>query len=296
MELLSIRRVTFKLQKLLLLANVLSLLLVPALALLQKTMPTGIWTMEGHEKLSRAVMIGQTIFVPFCGLSLCALDCLYMGFCAEIVIQFRILSKHLQELKGDGNTVNEMEINRLNEIKSCVSHHRLILRFIKEFRQAFSLILLIEFVVDGPLICAELLATSESMWSRKGLTPEQALSYLDELEDLSESNSEHESESTSDSENEVYSRVLRKSSESNSTSEIQASDTTLENSLSVASCNYKTSHVKRSNSSDLTVTKNKPQKIPCHRNVQSKSNLIKKKKKRFLLEDTQACTSKDGTK
>ncbi|KAF2883765.1 hypothetical protein ILUMI_22410 [Ignelater luminosus] len=51
------------------------------------------------------------------------------------------------------------------------------------------------------------------MWSRKGLTPEQALSYLDELEGLSESNSEHESESTSDSENEAYSRVLRKSSE-----------------------------------------------------------------------------------
>ncbi|KAF2894950.1 hypothetical protein ILUMI_11225 [Ignelater luminosus] len=134
------------------------------------------------------------------------------------------------------------------------------------------------------------------MWSRKGLTPEQALSYLDELEGLSESNSEHEGESTSDSENEAYSRVLRKSSESNSTSEIQASDTTLENSFSVASCSYKTSDVKRSNSSDMTVTKNKPQKIPCHRNVQSKSNLIKKKKKGFLLEENQACTSKDGTK
>ncbi|KAF2883529.1 hypothetical protein ILUMI_22645 [Ignelater luminosus] len=114
------------------------------------------------------------------------------------------------------------------------------------------------------------------MWSRKGLTPEQALSYLDELEGLSE--------------------ILRRFSASNSTSEIQTSDTTLENSLSVASCSYKTSDVKRSNSSDLTVTKNKPQKIPCHRNVQSKSNLIKKKKKGFLLEENQACTSKDGTK
>ncbi|KAF2878914.1 hypothetical protein ILUMI_27259 [Ignelater luminosus] len=83
------------------------------------------------------------------------------------------------------------------------------------------------------------------MWSRKGLTPEQALSYLDELEGLSESNSEHEGESTSDSENEVYSRVLRKSGESNSTSEIQATDTTLENSLSVASYSYKTSDTKK---------------------------------------------------
>ncbi|KAF2879644.1 hypothetical protein ILUMI_26526 [Ignelater luminosus] len=81
----------------------------------------------------------------------------------------------------------------------------------------------------------------KSMWSRKGLTPEQALAYLDELGGLSKSNFEHEGESTSDSETEAYSRVLRKSSESNSTSEIQASDTTLENSLSVASCSYKTS-------------------------------------------------------
>ncbi|KAF2888168.1 hypothetical protein ILUMI_18006 [Ignelater luminosus] len=127
-----------------------------------------------------------------------------------------------------------------------------------------------------------------------GLNPDGFNS--DEREGLSESNSEHEGESTLDSENEAYSRVLRKSSKSNSTSEIQASDTTLENSLSVASCSYKTSDVKRSNSSDLTVTKNKPQKIPCHRNVQSKFNLIQKKKKGFSLEENQTCTSKDGTK
>ncbi|KAF2893296.1 hypothetical protein ILUMI_12877, partial [Ignelater luminosus] len=55
-----------------------------------------------------------------------------------------------------------MEINRLNEIKRCVGHHILILRFVKEFRQAFSLVLLVEFLVDGPLICAELLAAFES--------------------------------------------------------------------------------------------------------------------------------------
>ncbi|KAF2884724.1 hypothetical protein ILUMI_21450 [Ignelater luminosus] len=56
--------------------------------------------------------------------------------------------------------------------------------------------------------------TLGSVWSHKALTPEQALSYLDELEGLSESNSKHEGESTSNSENEAYSRVLRKSSES----------------------------------------------------------------------------------
>ncbi|KAF2889075.1 hypothetical protein ILUMI_17098 [Ignelater luminosus] len=74
---------------------------------------------------------------------------------------FRILSQTLQELKVEGNAVNETEIDRLKEIKGCVRHHRIILRFVKEFRQAFSLVLLIEFVVDGPFICAELLAAFE---------------------------------------------------------------------------------------------------------------------------------------
>ncbi|KAF2887735.1 hypothetical protein ILUMI_18438, partial [Ignelater luminosus] len=55
-----------------------------------------------------------------------------------------------------------MKIDRLNEIKSYVSHHILILRFVKEFRQAFSLVLFSEFVIDGPFVCAELLAAFES--------------------------------------------------------------------------------------------------------------------------------------
>ncbi|KAF2887257.1 hypothetical protein ILUMI_18916 [Ignelater luminosus] len=162
MELISIRGLTSQLQRLLLVTLSLCLVFVVIFPVLQKTTPTGIWTMEGHEKLYRFVIIEQTIIVPCSAFFLSSLDCMYLGFCAEIVIQFRILSQRLQELNADGSSVNEMEINRLNEIKSCVSHHRLILRFVKEFRQAFSLVLLIEFVIDGPLICAELLAAFES--------------------------------------------------------------------------------------------------------------------------------------
>ncbi|KAF2886180.1 hypothetical protein ILUMI_19990, partial [Ignelater luminosus] len=116
--------------------------------LLQKTMPTGVWTMEGHERLYHFVLIEQNIVIPFCGMFVWCLDCMYLGFCAEVVIQFRMLWQYLEELRADGNTVNEIEINRLNKIKSCVRHHGLILRFVKEFQQAFSLILLLEFVVD----------------------------------------------------------------------------------------------------------------------------------------------------
>ncbi|KAF2892632.1 hypothetical protein ILUMI_13542, partial [Ignelater luminosus] len=159
MELISIRRFTSRLQKLLLWSNVLCIVLVMSFPLLQNKFPTGIWTMEGYAVLYRCVMIGQTIIVPLSALSLCALDCMYLGLCTEIVIQFRMLSHYLQKLKSEDSIIDEMEINQLNQIKSLV---RLFFRFVKEFRRAFSLVLLIEFVVDGPLICAELLAGFES--------------------------------------------------------------------------------------------------------------------------------------
>ncbi|KAF2900506.1 hypothetical protein ILUMI_05680, partial [Ignelater luminosus] len=135
--------------------------------ILQNTTPLGIWTMEEHEKLFRFVMVEQSIILPFCTLFIYSLDCMYLGICAEIVIQFRILSQYLQNLKPDGKKIDEMETNQLNEIKSFVGHHRLILRFVKEFRQAFSLVLLFEVVIDGPLICAELLAAFESLKNRE---------------------------------------------------------------------------------------------------------------------------------
>ncbi|KAF2887482.1 hypothetical protein ILUMI_18691 [Ignelater luminosus] len=162
MELTLIRRFTYQLQRLLLFVVLIAIVLVGVFPLLQNTIPTGIWTMEGHEKLYRCVMICQVIILPVSGLFICFLDCLYLGFCSEIVIQFRILAQYLQALKADGNTFKEMEINLSNEIKDGVRHHVLILRFVKKLRQAFSLVLLIEFIIDGPMICAELLAAFES--------------------------------------------------------------------------------------------------------------------------------------
>ncbi|KAF2886644.1 hypothetical protein ILUMI_19528, partial [Ignelater luminosus] len=162
MKLMAIRRFTSQLQRLLFLAVLICVLLVIIFPLLQNTIPTGIWTMKGHEMLYRFVLIEQIIVIPFCAFFVCSLDCMYLGFCAEIVIQFRILSQTLQKLKVEGNAVNQVETNQLQEMKCCVRHHRIILRFVKEFREAFSLVLLIEFVIDGPLICAELLAAFES--------------------------------------------------------------------------------------------------------------------------------------
>ncbi|KAF2886892.1 hypothetical protein ILUMI_19280, partial [Ignelater luminosus] len=132
-ELIAIRRFIYQLQRLLLLAMLISVSLTAVVSVVQNTILTGMWTMEGHEELYRFLII---------------------RLCAETVIQFRILSQYLQDLTADGG----------NEIKAYVAHHRLILRFVKEFLQAFSLVLLIEVVIDGPLICAELLAAFESRY------------------------------------------------------------------------------------------------------------------------------------
>ncbi|KAF2895545.1 hypothetical protein ILUMI_10632, partial [Ignelater luminosus] len=157
-EIISIRRFIFQLQRLLLLAVLLGVSLVMIYPLWQKIMPTGIWTMEGHEKLYNFVIIVEYIVIPCCGIFVWCLDCMYLGFCAEVVIQFRMLSQYLEEVGVDGSADNQTEIDRLDKIKGWVRHHRLILQFVKEFQQAFSLVLLLEFVIDGPLICAELLA------------------------------------------------------------------------------------------------------------------------------------------
>ncbi|KAF2892331.1 hypothetical protein ILUMI_13843 [Ignelater luminosus] len=135
----------------------LGLIVATIFPLLQNELPTGVWTMEGHERLYHFVIIEEYIVLPCCGMLFWCIDCMYLGFCAEVVIQFRMLSQYLEEVGVDGSTDNQTEIDRLDKIKTFT----LISRFVKEFQQAFSLVLLLEFVIDGPIICAELLAVFE---------------------------------------------------------------------------------------------------------------------------------------
>ncbi|KAF2889996.1 hypothetical protein ILUMI_16177 [Ignelater luminosus] len=55
LELISMRRFTYQLQRLLLLAISLAVGLVAVVSVVQNTIPTGMWTMEGHEKLYRLI-------------------------------------------------------------------------------------------------------------------------------------------------------------------------------------------------------------------------------------------------
>lgn len=85
--------------------------------LFRKTISFGIWTMERHEVLYCFVMIVQPPVVRVTTIFLWSLDCLYLGFWTEIVIQFRILSQYLEDLSADGNSIREMEINLLDKMK-----------------------------------------------------------------------------------------------------------------------------------------------------------------------------------
>ncbi|KAF2891733.1 hypothetical protein ILUMI_14440, partial [Ignelater luminosus] len=130
--------------------------------LLEKVPALGIWTLKGHDTLYHFVIAEQIIYVPCAAALIWSFECMYLGFCVEIIVQFKILYQYLEEMTVEGNSPDEMELNYLEKMKTCIRHHQLLLWFLKKFRQIFSLLLLTEYVTVGPLICAELFAAFES--------------------------------------------------------------------------------------------------------------------------------------
>ncbi|KAF2886786.1 hypothetical protein ILUMI_19387, partial [Ignelater luminosus] len=149
---------TQKVYLLLLLIEAVPLMIAP---IIEKVPPLGVWTLKGHDKLTSFVIAEQVIAIFCAGILLWSLDCIYLGFCIEIVTQFKILCQYMEKLTTEGNSLDEMETNYLDKMKTCIRHHQLMLWFIKKFRQAFSLILLTQYLTAGPLICAELFVVFE---------------------------------------------------------------------------------------------------------------------------------------
>ncbi|KAF2890787.1 hypothetical protein ILUMI_15386, partial [Ignelater luminosus] len=117
-ELNSMRRLIVQLQKLLLVAFSVSIMLFSIEPLFKQNLAYGIWTLKGHEKLHHFVAIQQLVGMPFCGICVWSIDCMYLGFCAEIIVQFSILSHCIEELTVDGSNPHEMEIHYLNQMKA----------------------------------------------------------------------------------------------------------------------------------------------------------------------------------
>ncbi|KAF2885958.1 hypothetical protein ILUMI_20216 [Ignelater luminosus] len=161
-EMNSIQLFIIRLQKIFAWTFLIAGLLVMGVPLLERTHAVGIWTLEGHEMLYNYVMVGQPIVIPFSGIMVGALDCMYLGFCAEIVIQFKLVNRFLEELTAGGSNYHSMQENYLNKMRICIHHHKLLLWFVKDFRETFSSIFLLEYFTVGPLACVELFAALES--------------------------------------------------------------------------------------------------------------------------------------
>ncbi|KAF2886700.1 hypothetical protein ILUMI_19473 [Ignelater luminosus] len=161
MKLSKIYRLIVRLQKVYLLFILMGGVPLMITPIIEKVPPLGVWTFNGHDRLAFFVTAEQLIVILCAGMLLWSLDCIYLGFCIEIVVQFKILCQYMEKLTAEGNTFDEMETNYLDKMKTCIRHHQLMLWFIKKFRYAFSLILLIQYLTAGPLICAELFAVFE---------------------------------------------------------------------------------------------------------------------------------------
>lgn len=84
--------------------------------------------MEGHQTLYQFVLVEEVIVAFWCGIFVWSMHSMHVGFCAETIIQFKMLSKYLEEITADGSTAKEMEGNHLNKLKVAIRHHNFILR------------------------------------------------------------------------------------------------------------------------------------------------------------------------
>ncbi|KAF2897277.1 hypothetical protein ILUMI_08898 [Ignelater luminosus] len=123
-------------------------MLVP---ILEKVPAIGIWNLKGHDTLYHFVTAEQIIYIPCTGILLWSFECMYLGFCVEIVVQFKIMYQYLEELTAEAKFF----------LWFSTQTKFLLYRFIKKFRQIFSIPLLIQYLTASPLICGELFAAFE---------------------------------------------------------------------------------------------------------------------------------------
>lgn len=127
-ELKLISYITLRIQRLFLPLVLISVAFVILTPLFGKALPLGIWNLEGHDILYRIVLFVQPPTVTFSAILVSSFDCMYLALCAELIIQFRILRHHLEQLTTTDAHLQEKEINQFNRIKTCLKQHIFLLR------------------------------------------------------------------------------------------------------------------------------------------------------------------------
>ncbi|KAF2886666.1 hypothetical protein ILUMI_19507 [Ignelater luminosus] len=80
----------------------------------------GVWTFEGHYVLYYVTLAMSELITAFSGHFCCFFDCMYAAFCAEIIVQFKILCYHIEHLAADDGNLQERELNFSNKMKKYV--------------------------------------------------------------------------------------------------------------------------------------------------------------------------------
>lgn len=90
-------------------------------------LPLGVWTTNKYKYLYESSLITQVIMLPFMGCFVGAFDCIYLVFCTETIIQFKILKYCLINLKTSDDAT-EMEISKYKiDLKICIQQHNFLL-------------------------------------------------------------------------------------------------------------------------------------------------------------------------
>ncbi|KAF2886695.1 hypothetical protein ILUMI_19478 [Ignelater luminosus] len=161
-EINSVYNIVLRVQKLSLSISISAVFFAIISPLFGKSLPSGAWAFEEHYVLYYVMLTMSELITIFSGLFCCFFDCMYAAFCAEIIVQFKILCYHIEHLAADDGNLQEKELNFSNKMKKYVDQHRFLIKFVDEFQSLYSTIMLVQYSTVCLLLCIELYAAMES--------------------------------------------------------------------------------------------------------------------------------------
>lgn len=123
-----IHTLTLHMQKSLLIVTASAIIFALLSPLFGSSLPLGIWTFEGHDDLLRFMLVLSQFVAAFAGIYAYCFDCTYLAISAEIIIQFKILSYHIEHLIVNDDSVLKEEKNYFEKMRKCFYWHRFLFR------------------------------------------------------------------------------------------------------------------------------------------------------------------------
>lgn len=87
-------------------------------------LPIKYWMPQNYEYLENVMTVTEGVWFLYSCISVLAFNTLFIGFCSIICVQYRLISKRLQNIVGFGTESEELKA----EFKAIVEHHIFILQ------------------------------------------------------------------------------------------------------------------------------------------------------------------------